>query len=240
MNNKISLSRLVTFGLILVLALFAVLTLTFSAVYIDIDGYNLVDPDNGFVWMGFDTNFLDLTLEKAVYDILKPVLGIISIAQLIFGIAAIGMTVAAFLNPQRENLLRKVKNGTLASMIVYAVEGIVVRALVVERAGGDSDYVKTAAFIPLIIGIVLLVAIHFVPKFLPDTSIARNFVKPAADTATATAATTTNNQPAPQADASLANEETSMNLLKNYKDMLDAGVITQEEYDAKKKQLLNL
>ncbi|MBR3588760.1 MAG: SHOCT domain-containing protein [Clostridia bacterium] len=28
--------------------------------------------------------------------------------------------------------------------------------------------------------------------------------------------------------------------LKKYKDLLDNGVITQEEFDAKKKQLLNL
>lgn len=40
---------------------------------------------------------------------------------------------------------------------------------------------------------------------------------------------------APQAAPSSATKE-----LKNYKDLLDTGVITQEEFDAKKKQLLGL
>ena len=35
-------------------------------------------------------------------------------------------------------------------------------------------------------------------------------------------------------------ETTSADELKKYKDLLDSGVITQEEFDAKKKQLLNL
>ena len=33
---------------------------------------------------------------------------------------------------------------------------------------------------------------------------------------------------------------TSADELKKYKDLLDSGVITQEEFDAKKKQLLGL
>jgi predicted Zn-dependent peptidase len=40
--------------------------------------------------------------------------------------------------------------------------------------------------------------------------------------------------PAPATTASTADE------LKKYKELLDAGIITQEEFDAKKKQLLGL
>ena len=35
-------------------------------------------------------------------------------------------------------------------------------------------------------------------------------------------------------------EETDMDTLKKYKDLLDSGIITQEEFDAKKKQVLGL
>ena len=44
----------------------------------------------------------------------------------------------------------------------------------------------------------------------------------------------TNAQPTVVAAASNADE------LKKYKDLLDSGVITQEEFDEKKKQLLGL
>ena len=37
-----------------------------------------------------------------------------------------------------------------------------------------------------------------------------------------------------------SNETDTIQVLKSYKELLDAGVITQEEFDAKKKQLLNL
>ena len=37
-----------------------------------------------------------------------------------------------------------------------------------------------------------------------------------------------------------APKEPNIDDLKKYKDLLDAGVITQEEFDAKKKQLLGL
>ncbi|MBQ4158616.1 MAG: SHOCT domain-containing protein [Clostridia bacterium] len=36
------------------------------------------------------------------------------------------------------------------------------------------------------------------------------------------------------------NPQSNADELKEYKDLLDAGILTQEEFDAKKKQLLGL
>lgn len=55
----------------------------------------------------------------------------------------------------------------------------------------------------------------------------------AANTAAYTTATV-------QASAPVNAEKSNVELLKEYKDLLDTGVITQEEFDAKKQQLLNL
>ncbi|MBR2413360.1 MAG: DUF4234 domain-containing protein [Clostridia bacterium] len=55
----------------------------------------------------------------------------------------------------------------------------------------------------------------------------------AANTAAYTTATV-------QASAPVNAEKSNVELLKEYKDLLDTGAITQEEFDAKKQQLLNL
>lgn len=49
------------------------------------------------------------------------------------------------------------------------------------------------------------------------------------------AASAARQEAAPQSNATAGAEE-----LKRYKELLDSGVITQEEFDAKKKQILGL
>ena len=49
-----------------------------------------------------------------------------------------------------------------------------------------------------------------------------------------------NNQATTQPIVNNIQESTSADELKKYKELLDSGVITQEEFDAKKKQLLGL
>ena len=55
----------------------------------------------------------------------------------------------------------------------------------------------------------------------------KNFVEKAKEKATDTATT-------------IIQQVSAADELKKYKDLLDAGIITQEEFDAKKKQLLGL
>lgn len=48
-------------------------------------------------------------------------------------------------------------------------------------------------------------------------------------------------QSTPAKDVSKSKDETqTIELLKQYKELVDAGILTQEEFDAKKKQLLGL
>lgn len=44
----------------------------------------------------------------------------------------------------------------------------------------------------------------------------------------------------PESAVSMADEEKTISIITKYKELLDLGAITQEEYDAKKKKLLGL
>ncbi len=81
--------------------------------------------------------------------------------------------------------------------------------------------------------LILSIFISIVPPIIMQDKI-NNIVKPKTNVNTTTSTDTTPTTNTNSFTIGVADE------IKKYKDLLDAGVITQEEFDAKKKQLLDL
>ncbi len=81
--------------------------------------------------------------------------------------------------------------------------------------------------------LILSIFISVVPPIIMQDKI-NNIVKPKTNVNTTTSTGTTPTTNTNSSTIGVADE------IKKYKDLLDAGVITQEEFDAKKKQLLDL
>lgn len=222
MKNKFSISRIAAYSCMLVFAVFCLVMLAFPTLQASSRVAELRYPesDSGFVWLTFDSN---ISYGNDWEDFAIP-LGLISIFQLLIGIAAIFATVLSFLNERFENIKKLVFGLGLGSMFLYAAEGIAYKAVYCDIMNYDSKHFGTAAFVPLIIGVLMVVGHYLCLQLLPGKEIAvvKKTVK------VADAASVDNNG------------ENVIALLTSYKELLDSGIITQEEFDAKKKQLLGL
>ena len=210
--------RLASYACLAAFALLLVLTLLFTTL-----GFTEgeIDPENGFKWLTFDTNFME---GSDTWEYAQIPLGIISIAQLVIGLAALGLVINGYIKGKSSSQVKLFGMG-FASLVLYTIEGFVVQYFFGDEVGGLlSDYLTTYAYIPLIIGIVLVVAYVAIQKAMPGAEV---------EEAAAPAAT------APKTASTLTEEE-RITALAKYKDLLEKGIITQEEFDAKKSQLLDL
>ena len=225
MNNFSSAIRLAKYACLMTFALFCIIMLAFSTIYFSGGSY-LVKPDNGFIWLTFDSNMLS----GRTWDVAKIPIGIISIGQLILGLVAVG-TVAYNFVKKHDSSNKNIIIGGFASMTLYALEGIIVRAVYINEAGSFgsvvSDYLSTVSFIPLIIGVVTIVGYFVIDKYMPENSEINE------DSIQTTASSTAKATPT-------ISECERIESLTKYNDLLTKGIITQEEFDAKKKQLLGL
>ena len=155
MENKNSTKRIAAYACLATFALMCILMLLFSTLSSVGEAAKYVDiSDNGFTWMAFDTNFAG----GSTWDAAAVPLGILSIAQLIWGIIAVAMVGLNFAKGKDKSNTKIIAVG-LVSMALYAIEGIVASIMY------DNDYIGTYAYLPIIIGIVLVIAYVVVLKF---------------------------------------------------------------------------
>ena len=108
-------------------------------------------------------------------------------------------------------------------MSVYALEGIIIKFVCnSELPSYVSEYIDSSSFVPLIIGIALVIGYNLSLKYLPDSNLSLGEALASSDS------------------SAKSNEVDRMEAISKYKELLDSGAITQEEFDAKKKQLLGL
>lgn len=228
MKNRFTVSKIVQYSILLIFSVFCVVMLAFSTLYADERASQLYfpDPDSGFKWLTFESNIA----WGSHWDAASIPLGIISILQLCFGIVAILLVVYNFLVKQSQTVNRVVITVGLISMLLYAIEGIVFKFVYCDIMDFDFDYFATAAFVPLIIGVLLTIGYFIAGKCLPNVCL---YSKTLAETSTTVC---------------LQNEEKKSTLLTSnaiddvikLKSLLDQGILSQEEFDEKKKQLLDL
>ena len=227
MKFSTSPKRLAMYACLVAFAVVCILMLAFSTIYMsdDITQYYKVKPDNGFKWMSFKSNMLG----GSTWDVAKVPIAILSIAQLVFGLSAVATVVSNFVS-NKDDSNKKIIIAGLVSLTLYALEGIIVRSVYVDEMKMLDDYILTASYIPLIIGVILLVAYCAVIKYMPEEISAET------SSGTIPATVTANVKNAPIA----LSESEKIESLAKYRNLLEQGVITQEEFDAKKKQLLDL
>ena len=106
---------------------------------------------------------------------------------------------------------------TISSVVlncVYMINGFLTKSTADEVLDGYGE-IHTYAYIPFILAVVLVVAYFLLKAFLPEEMGAKA-----------------------KAQQSAKSENQALQTLLQYKALLDSGVITQEEFEAKKAELL--
>ncbi len=173
--------------------------------------------DNGFNLLDFDSD-----LVGREYDWVPKLLGAFSLIQLLACIAATVLVVLSFIAAKkRKNILNAIAViiGAFFSLL-YMIEGVTYTAVFNDEIGGK--YFETLSFVPLIIVVVAVVAYILVAKlFVVEAESGVNSKQETSNTAETYV------------------KKVDVVQIKQLKELLDMGAITQEEYDEKKKEILN-
>lgn len=198
-------------------------------------------------------------------DWLYFIIVVVSSLQLIAGIVMI-VTLAChyFFSCRGKRLLTTVSVISVAFNILYAILGIICFSIFVnssiadiitdmygisqstaESLYGDLDF-TTVCWIPALITALLFLAYCLAFTFIPDDFVfmrGSNYNAPYAGRRLSHAEF--GNTPAARAEKETAaadgtdvSEDEKIRLLTKYKELLDSGTITQSDYDAKKKKLM--
>lgn len=209
-------------------------------------GYYLTE--NGFTLMGFQSYIIQDSFVWAI-----SLIGAFAILQLLVAIATLVLSVLALLVFKGKisyTICKAFVSTCFAFLIWYMIEGIVYILI----AGGSM-----LAYVPLIFGVLLFVAFFVCAKKVPEKPFRRsvpygayagqpyyaqqgqpyvagqpvqqpNYGAPVPPQQPAP-------QPAPQPSAAESMEE-KVKLLTQYKQLLDSGILTQEEFDKLKAETL--
>lgn len=151
---------------------------------------------------------------SAIEDIVDW-LSIWTIVMLVFTIT---LTVIFVVKMVKGQSIEKISSViTISSVVlncVYMINGFLTKSTADEVLDGYGE-IHTYAYIPFILAVVLVVAYFLLKAFLPEEMGAKA-----------------------KAQQSAKSENQALQTLLQYKALLDSGVITQEEFEAKKAELL--
>lgn len=217
--------------------------------------------DTGFSVMGFWTFFI----EDGGFEWATTLMGVFAILQLVVAVATLVLSVLALLVFKGKTAYGICKSFIITCfcfLIWYMIEGIVYSSI----AGGYYIGLTTLAYVPLIFGVLLFVAYFVCVKMLPEKPLRKQAGADGAGQAAPHGAQPQYAVPAQQYSASAQPQQYGMpaqpqsavpapapapsvstvgaemaecaKLLVKYKELLDQGVITQEEFDTLKAELL--
>lgn len=197
-------------------------------------GYYLTE--NGFTLMGFQSYIIQDSFVWAI-----SLIGAFAILQLLVAITTLVFSVLALLvfkGKTSYTICKVFVSICFAFLIVYAIEGLIY--IFITGSG------VMLAYVPLIFGVLLFVAFFVCAKKVPEKPLRRSVPYGAyagqpymgqpyygAPVPPQQAAP----QPAPQPSAADSMEE-KVKLLTQYKQLLDSGILTQEEFDKLKAETL--
>ena len=235
--KNFSLSKLIQCSITLGMGIFTLVALCFTLVNVStyIEGIIPITlTENGFDFLDMKSIFIPDDFQwGAVLS------GIFCVLQLVAAIATIIMAILAFFvfNSQTAKTICKIFMILCLSFnVTYLIVGIVnisIPASIGYWVQGlgilDSDMTSgtTLAYIPLIISCLIFAGYIICTIMIKDS---------ATDTQSSIHNTQENEQNV-NSD-SLSNKKQVAEMLKTYKDLLDTGVITQEEFDREKEKLL--
>lgn len=233
--SKQKIFSLIKSGIIALLAFMSLMTLSFSL--ITISSGSVFYSDTGFSMLDFESQLITYD-----YEFGAVLLGLMSLTMLLASLAAMGLSVFNFILKDHKimfDIIVLIITGVIA--VTYMFMGIIYVAVFVESYG-TSLYAKvtTACYVPLILDLLIFggyIAADKVFATIIKNDQERAQVAPVQATPVQqVVATTAPVQPIEKVE----NKQDNIELLKKYKELLDDEIITKEEFDAKKKQLLDL
>ena len=203
---------------LMLLALITILSLLFTLVKVSVEeyGYELYSyGESGFNLLAFDSDIVGTFWEDdyvaiiSIWPLLTLIIGVISFAFAFVTLFISNVSVA--------NKMQKV----FSILCVIAITLTMIDGIVFSTVLGIewSYSFSTFSYIPLIIGVLVYLAYLIVPSI-----VCKNEVVIEGKTT--------------KAVGSVKSQSSSIKLLKEYKELLDAGIISQEEFEEKKKTLL--
>ena len=192
------------------MAIFSLLTLTFTLCE---SGY----VENGFTFFAFKSEIITRYYSWAIY-----LIGVLSILFLLISLALITFSIFNFFLKKRFNFNLIIAIVSIVIAALYMIIGIVFVS-VSKATWGSKYYFTTSAYIPLIIQAVLLAA-HIVCGKIKISAVSTK------DKSQNSVLST------PVLNKAISEEQ---QIIK-YKEMLDNGIITEEEFNGKKRKILGL
>lgn len=214
-SNKKNLCGLIA----LVLSLLTLIALCFNAV--SVKSPYVTEGYTGFNLMSFDETYKIIVESATAY-------GVLSIFVLLFSIFGL-ICSAICLFIKNETRAKKLETVVviicLIGLLIFMIVGICASSDVKSQLNSSyKKYVKTAAYIPFILGVIFAVLYFVLPKILGNKL----------DGVTST----TTGQTKIMSSGNIKNEASKLELLRQYKTAFDDGLITEEEYYEKKKELM--
>ena len=218
---RLKVKKMILLSICAIMALMVVLGLLFNIIQLSNKG-EIADHDNGFTLLSFESDFI---LVKS-YNWGAIVCGVINLLILLSGIVALILIAYSFVKINLETRCPlAVIIIAMVTSFLYLVEGIAFLSICKETYTQLlTKYLHTVSFVPFILQTVLLIAYIVCNKFV---KCADNEKPPQPIGAKTSTVNSDINQAA-----------NKIELLKQYKELFDSGVITQEEFDAKKKEWL--
>lgn len=257
MKQKIG--EIIKFAISMIICVFAILIPVFDVYKVSLDAASVSES-------GFDFATFNPEVFKSLYSV--DINTVTIVTGIIFWL--IMAVLIAYLVVLSIMLSKKDINGTsfnilnvivLSLSCLYMFCGFFAKDIMIKRlesVGEDIKYsVSTLALIPFII-IFVLCMLYYVVPFVVETSIDKNNAnkeksmsltsRPMPNFAKKSENIIYNNpvefaqekQPKPTAYSVLNQDDKIIEILTNYKKLLDEGIITKEEFATKKEQLLGL
>lgn len=250
MNLKsIPLKKWLEFAFTFVIGLLTLLALCFPLQQVTIGGL-LTFQENAFDMFDFNSIFMSADFEWG-----STVLGVIGIVQLVVSIILIIVSILNFIN-KRDSLVSKVIIGIcIFFCLVYLIEGPLLNALYnkygtyIDGYGvisGEVVSVTTLSYLPFILAVIFLVAYLCIDKYVVSGGAVSENDSIKITKKQDLNADTISNQNNGKIDKNdeegkeiIPNEDNDIvSQLKTYKELLDSGILTQEEFDKLKKEIL--
>jgi len=221
-------------GIIAILAIFSLLTLCFSLLRVEYVSPTL--NENGFDFMSFSSVLIPENSHWAI-----ELIGAFSILITVFAILAIILAVCNFLSLQNTKIYDIVIISiAIFNTLIYLIEGIVFKKIFIDSYGisDATKIIKTSSFVPFIICAVLIITYIVLGVIFTrlintqddsiDNDKGEQISKPQEESNSS------------EKEASMNDEETKIELITKYKKLFDDGILSQEEFETKKKQILGL
>lgn len=211
--KTLEINMLIKKAIVLLMAIFSLVMLSFSLCE-DKLFYSL--PENGFTFMTFMSYLITSSFNWAIY-----LIGVFCILFLLISLILIALSVFNFFLKKSFNFNLIVIIVSIVTAVLYTLIGIIF--VIVCTATYGRMHFSTSAYIPLIIQLVLISAYIVFDKIKTLGTIGAN------DNKQPTTASTVLNKVDAEAE-----------LIKKYKNLCEQGIITEEEFNEKRRQILHL